>query len=659
MTKNIDVLPAGMGSDQLNEEQNLLATKKIQRQRWMVLVGSFVLVLLPALLVIWTRPPTYQSQAMIHFSYSSAVGSEMPDVPVEQITLNQQRLVSFRVLEQVSQAFAQENYVELSPEQLNEMLSVSADTASRTISLRATGKEAHLLQPLIESWVSLYIDQLGNETADDTQQQSRVLDDKLVALEAKIMQQREQVEGFARDNQIVSEEREENRSLNKIQGLSAALDETLASQADAKARLSSIRQAVANGEVVIHPNDGVEIDRIQSEITTLDAELTALAEVYTEVYMQRDKEIVNKQRNLQGLKVRLEQAKENSQARYIQESELEVRTADDTVAQLQFQLDALEVEAQQFNEVLNTYNRHLEGLTQLEEQSQVLRNQRTELEVQRPLEATIRIIEAPFLPTFPIGPPNTRDSGIALVAATVFSVFCLLLYSFIVRRNTPAQGVTNYTVVAGDPRLVNPELQGLGNAPQATLSHSQSVAKLDAPAPNSQRLLAEQECQEIFDAADPQTKLAMGLMLRGVNENELISLQKSQYSEGTLEMLPPFERAVTVPLPLQELMVHSQGLDTQSVWATPLTSASLEAAIINAAHDAGIDFPDQVNLASLRHTYLTFLVNQGTRLSDLQALSGYTDPSDLAQYRNINRKQDHIEVSEVKIDYPLNWGENE
>ena len=659
MNEKVEVYPAGFATghpSQDDTEQN----NKVQRQRWWILAGTFLVILLPAFLYIWTRPAVYQSQALIHFSYPSQIGREMADVPVEQITLNQQRLTSYRVLEQLSHGFMRDNYVSLSAQQLGEMLTTSADTDSRTIHLFATGTEPQLLQPLLEQWLAYYIGDLDSETQDDTQQQIQLIEDKLIALEEKIALQRGVVEQFARDNQIISAQREENRTLNKVQGLSSSLDAAQATQADAKAKLSSLKAAIEMGEVVIHPSDGAAIDRLQSDIASLEAELNALAEVYTPVYMQRDPEIVNKQRNLDGLKSRLKDALTNSQLRYLQEAELEAVTADETLRQLQLQFEELNGQAQLFNEKLNTYNRHLEGLTQLETQYQALTDQRTELEVQRPYEAIIRVVEQPFVPSFSIGPPNSRDSLIALLCAAILSVLALLLYSFIVRRSGNPAGSTNYTLVTADPRLVNPQMDSLAHNRPASLSH-QPAEKLEhqpqEQAQEASRLLNEQEMQGLYDAANPQTKLVLGLILHGVTQNELLSLQVEQVGENGVEFNEPFARVAALPPQLMELLTREcAGKEPgQLIWTIPLTLPDIEAAVINTAHDAGLSLPDQLNPRAIRHSYLTFLVSQGVRLNDLQNIAGYTEPGALAQYRNVNRKQDLIEVSLAKIGYPLNW----
>ena len=654
MNEEVEVYPAGFGAKPAMGT-NHSEQKRAQKTKWLVLTVTFLLIVVPLLLYVWSRPSVYQSRSIIHFSYPVQLGQEMADVPIEQVTLNQQRLTSYRILEAVSQGFLNENYVEFSPEQLSQMLSAEADTASRTINLYATGNEPLQLKPLLDNWLKLYTAELATEKSDDNLQQLLVIDDKLQALEEKIRLQREVVEAFARDNQIVSGEREENRTLNKVQGLSRSLDEAQAQQAETKARLSSIEQAVQAGQTVIHPSDTSSVEGIETEIATLEAELKALAEIYTPVYMQRDTNIVAKQRNLEELKGSLERTRANSQARYLQDTRLAVATADENVSRLQQQFDQLNTQAQQFNEQLTTYNRHLESLSQLEVQSQQLTDQRTQLEVQKPYEAVIRILEQPFVPSFPIGPENARDTVFVLLAGTGGAILVLMLYSFIVRRGQNNQ-VTNYTLVAGDPKLVNPQF-GLTHSSPQELGHQQPVQSLTHQSAVTHRLLSEQELQALYDAANEQAKLFLSLLLHGVSANELVTLTNAMFSAQQLTLPGVHSRSISLQGPLLQdaaKLAESSEPD-DSFWHHAISLADVDAALVNSAHDAALSLPEQITLSAVRHTYLTFIVCQGVKLNDLQLVAGYTEPSALTDYRNVNRQQDLIEVEQAKTDYPLSW----
>ena len=64
-----------------------------------------------------------------------------------------------------------------------------------------------------------------------------------------------------------------------------------------------------------------------------------------------------------------------------------------------------------------------------------------------------------------------------------------------------------------------------------------------------------------------------------------------------------------------------------------MTEADLDAALLYAAHDAGIEDADEVTPLSLRHTYVAFLLRQGMRFSELVKLVGHLPADTLAAYK--------------------------
>jgi succinoglycan biosynthesis transport protein ExoP len=75
--------------------------------------------------------------------------------------------------------------------------------------------------------------------------------------------------------------------------------------------------------------------------------------------------------------------------------------------------------------------------------------------------------------------------------------------------------------------------------------------------------------------------------------------------------------------------------------------------MVNATDNAQLSFALQLSVDVLRHTYLTFLVSQGTRLNDLEQSAGYTMPTELALYRQVNRHGKGVEPDAVNAIFPF------
>lgn len=663
-SENVEVISPQFGGDNSNQQQAEEA-KKLQKHKWLVLTITFVVVLGAALTWVWSRPPIYQSQAILHFSYASQLTDEQSSVSEEQITLNSKRLTSYRILEELSLLLAQEYTLELSPETLSTMLSTEPQLSSRIINLYAIDGNANLLQPVVEQWLALYLAKLAEETIDNTAEDIMLGQQKLVALEEKILEQRAFVEQYSEDNNIISMERDENRTLAKIKSLGSALDEAENSQAEATATLASVRESIANGEQITHPQDKARLDELRSGILDSEGILKQLAQRYTEEYMRLDPDVVNRKRNLETAKERLVSVSAESQQNFLEDLQRTVAASKGKQVQLEQELDQLGREAQEFDQKLQEFGRQTRSLRQLEEQAQALKDQLVEMEVQKPFEAKISVLEEPFAPTFPISPHYWRDTGIAAGVATLASLFALILFSFINRQKQPAATMTSYTVVppSGLTLGQQAEHQALEQQRMAMLGQQQTPLQLGqsenegsaATSSSPQRLLNENECQSLYKVANREGKVAMALILSGVSPEELLSIQCQNIAQNTLTIDGDYPRQVVLSDECADILtaLTMNKAAEDPLWAARLDAAQFDQMMINIAHDAGLAYPEQFSLAALRHTYLTYLVSQGARLNDLEQVAGYVSPGELSLYRQVNRRGDPVDLEHLVLQYPL------
>ncbi|MFA3790889.1 tyrosine-type recombinase/integrase [Aliiglaciecola sp. SL4] len=660
-SENVEVIPPPFStesSDRRSEEES----KKLQKQKWWVLSISFLLVFVVAMIWIWSRSPIYQSQAIIHFSYAQQLNNQQTAVPEEQITLNNKRLTSNRILDGLRVQLADEYSLNFTTEELAQMVSTEEHLDSRIINLFTTGENRNHLQPVLEQWLALYLARLEEETEENTVEDLSLGQEKLLALEQKILEQRDLVEQYSEENNIISMERDENRALSKIKSMGAALDTAETQQAEAKATLESVKQSIAQGDSVIHPGDKARLDGIRSAIKDSEAELYELSQRYTAEYMELDPSIVNKKRRLQELKTRYEAEAAESQKRFVEDLQRTVVASEQKQKQLEIQLDELGKEALVFNQKLKEYGRLNRSLSQLQEQAQQLKDQLVETEVQKPFQAKINVLEQPFVPTYPISPNYWRDSAIALAAAVLVSLFALLIFSFIHRQKTPAPTMTSYNVVPPSSGLTLEQQvaaqQALEQQKQAQLGHQQAPLQLaQASTPKAARLLSEAECGSLYQVANRDGKLAISLILNGVSPSELLNLKVQDIDLETQSLQISGEYARSVPVSPECIQII-QNLQTNQAEDSLLLGGRLDAQqldqmMINIAHDAGLAFAEQFSIGALRHTYLTFLVAQGARLNDLEQVAGFVSPNDLSLYRQVNRRGEPVDVEQLNLQYPL------
>ncbi len=649
--ENVEVLPPNFGGPQTDQNQ-VKEAKALQKQKWIVLTSVFTLVMVIGLGWVWSRPAIYQSQAIIHFSYAQPLSNEQTAVPEEQISLNEKRLSSNRILENLSSELNTELGVELSTEQLANMISTDSKLASRIINLYTTGENPDLLQPVLSQWLDLYLRLLEEETQVNTADDIQLAKEKLIALEEKIVEQRALVEQYSEDNNIISLERDENRTLAKIKSMGSALDQAETQQAEAQAALNSVTIAIQKGQQVIHPGDKLALDDMRKAIKDGESYLASLAQRYTEEYMNLDPDVVNRKRNLENLIGRYEERLKDSQQRYVEDLNRTLVASKEKQKQLEAQLDQLGRDAQQFNQKLDEYARQTRSLEQLQRQAQQLKDQIVEKEVQKPFQAKINVLEAPFVPTYPISPLYWRDSAIVAGVAVLAALFALLLFSFIHRSKQPAASVTSYTVVPPSGLTLEHQMrqqQMLAQQHQAALGNSATTPVAALESHVTPRLLTQAECQALYQVANRDGKVALTLIMHGVTVQESLALTYEQIDVQNCQITiqGALPRTVALSDHAVELFTPmvAQGQPDQSVWVAEMDSEQLDHMIVNMGHDAGVAYPEQLNTASLRHTYLTFLVTQGARLNDLEQIAGYVSPSQLSVYRQVNRKTEAVDIA--------------
>ena len=82
------------------------------------------------------------------------------------------------------------------------------------------------------------------------------------------------------------------------------------------------------------------------------------------------------------------------------------------------------------------------------------------------------------------------------------------------------------------------------------------------------------------------------------------------------------------------------------------TRESIDAQILCAAHDAGLEDPANVNADCLRHTYVAYLVRQGIRFADLTSLVGELPAELLGAYTTFAPPGPRVARERIETSYP-------
>ncbi|MCF2947223.1 tyrosine-type recombinase/integrase [Paraglaciecola aquimarina] len=634
-----------------NSEQDL---KKLQAQKWRVLFGTFILISIISNIWNWTRPAVFESQAILHFAYPSQTELEFSELAQRKVETHQQRLMSNSVIQTTFQKLALD-HSNLDDIQNNPQL-LTATASGRLITLVSKHEEPELLEPVLSNWIEVYLDIVESEKQKNNSEELLTANTQLQALEVKINHKQEELRLFGELNDITSLERDENRVLNKIKALSASLDQAIAEQTAAQALLNSLNESVKKGQPIIREVDQGQINQTRQELQLLLSELSTLADKYTQAYLARDPSIVKKQQTVSVLEKSLAEQLSASQEYYLQDAARDLATAQDKVKQTQEQFVQQNKKAQIFNQKLQAYKVLSDDLVAIQEQAQNIRNQQVKQEVSQPFDAKISVLEKPNTPKFPSGPDYWFFTMVSLLIAATVSVIALLLFGYIVKQKQPMQTSTNYVVMPG--HTVDNSLYQLPQQQTAKLAMQDPYMRLSASNQASSLItLSTEQAQSLYQVANQQAKVLIGLVYSGVAINELMSLLKSDFveSEAKLHIKGKSSRTLILSQSLSaQLTLFCEDKDgSEAIWSHIENEDDFNQMIVNVGHDAEFSFSEQLNLSVLRHSYISYLVDQGVRLNDVEQVVGRVSPSDLAQYRHIKRSGTSKSLAEIELQYPL------
>jgi integrase len=312
-------------------------------------------------------------------------------------------------------------------------------------------------------------------------------------------------------------------------------------------------------------------------------------------------------------------------------------------------------EVGQFTTRFNEYKSRQDDLTELEKTFREATQKRARLEAsERSRMPAAKVIEAASTPREPWRPLYWRDTAIAAAGSLVLALLAMWLVELF-NRTEPQPAVV----------LVRPQTSGLSyegrfnalsaqNPPLASLDRAEPA--LLASLPRLPRELDRDEATALLQAADEASRLVALLLLSGATVEEAIALRVGDVDlarascawglpDATLRSAMRCAELVTrMTAPASDPLLGQGGRSA--------TQQSIDAQILCAAHDAGLEDAANVNADSLRHTYVAYLVRQGIRFADLTSLVGEVPADLLGAYSTFAPPGPRVARERIETSYP-------
>ena len=628
------------------------------RRRLILFLSVLVTSLLISLAYTFMRPAVYQSKATLLVT-PPVIKEQLGDISNSQhVELERQALLSHAMLSATLKKLAaqdgQAEADEITLARLDELLDVVAVNDTNLIELIAAGSDKEQLPVILSAWLETYMashsESLANESASEAADINRQLDE----IRHKVDARRTELERYRSDYDIVSMERNENRILKRLNGLTDSLNKTNEEQVVAQARVSAIRAALTQGRPVGSEQAQAGLVSLEDKLVDIQQQIKELEREFTPQYMSMDPRIAALARKKKLLEDEINKKRREGGEIALAEAQQDLASARQSFASIRQQLDEQKQKVMEFTARFAEHEALQEELLLLETQYRDVQQRQVQMEVdKKKLFSQVAVRAYPFSPDRPVYPYYLRDAGISVAASFLLALLSVWFYDFMNRPARRAAAPDIHTVFVSTP-----EQSALQQATADRLPHTHTPQALEQQLP---RELFENEVLAQLEAAGPDTRLLTACLLTGLNTDEIRGLHWADIDldTDTLHIHNQQDRMLVISPPLRAAITDYKPSDPDpaaTVWqdagGEALSDNDLEALIACAANDAGLTRPSEVNAKTFLHTYLAYLVRKGVKLSDLDKVIGKIPLTVLAVYGVFSSPGSALPLDSIETVYP-------
>lgn len=638
------------------------ATQRSNRRRLRVFIGTLIVSLIVSLAYTFLRPAVYRASTRFEIAPagaapSSAPATIAPSEPVKPFFTEVQVLTSRPLLEQVIAKLQQAGHPvsDAGGDPIATMQSrIEAVPVENTnvVELVAKMETPRLLAPLLNTIVEVYHDRLMDGYRTTSSEAIAQADGEVKKIEETVASKRREVEAYRLRNNIVSLERDENEVLARVRNQGNALGKANERVATAEGNLRALTDAQAAGNAVVRARDNPTLANLEQRASQVREELSDLERAYTADYLAKDPRAVALRARLAQLDRQVVEQRRIGHQTALAEAQEELSSAQAAARKIESQMNADRQDVAQFTARFNEYKARQDSLAQLEKLQGDAVQRRARLEASEQARMPkVRVLEMAAAPTEPWRPLYWRDAAISVGGSLVLALLAMWLTELF-NRSDPAP--TLIVAAPGLPQRMMPQ-----ELPALAASHAMVANEprpLLPPMQMPPRELGQEEVTALMTASDDTIRLATSLLMSGLDADEAIALQRSDVDldRGAVHVRGAAARDVALTDPLRELLAPRSSTDERvlALGGLPVTTDTLDAQILCAAHDARLASAPEVDARCLRHTYIAWLVRQGIRFADLQRVVGPLSAPALGAYAAISPSGTPVPRESIDMTYP-------
>ena len=396
----------------------------------------FAVVFASGCLYTLLQDSTWRSTATVLMSAPFALGDSVPRADTQTVAIQSRRLLGSPVTTALSERLLDEQGIELTPAELDDILSVDAVADTNLVEMVAEGSDGGRLPALINSWIDVYLAVRAEEVARQKDSTLRQVDGEMTALQSRLQQARDALDAYREEHDIVSARREENDVLAQLEGLNRALNDAVAEEVRAGAYLETLRLSIRRGERVIPEAQRGEVQTLERELGQLQAEMVELENRYTAQYIDRQPKLRAKVERIEELQAELAQAYERGSEVELAQSRQVHAAALQTVEDLKEKLAEHRERVSQFTRVYETHEALVQDLARLEELNREAQAREVMVSVQD-LDnyPPVSVVQRPEPDSKRIGPDYLQLLGVSFGLAFVLGLLSVWLTAFLAQQS--------------------------------------------------------------------------------------------------------------------------------------------------------------------------------------------------------------------------------
>jgi succinoglycan biosynthesis transport protein ExoP len=585
-------------------------------------------------------------------SAMTAIDRESSVADIQNVAIQKQILLGHELvaetLSRLKASTTSDALLKLTPADIQNFLNVEPVAETNLVEIRAEGTDPEFLPLLINTWVDVYLDARAEDIKKLTGNTTRIIEDELKGLAEKINSKRNELENFRKINDISSTGRDENEPLARLNGLNDSFNKASEDAIKAKANLDAVRLAISLDQAVVPDQEQGSLQDLEKHLQELKETLAEFDKKFTRDYLNKQPTLKIIPEHIKKLEAEIKDKREYGKKIVLTEAENNYAAAQQTVKEIRAQLNENKKQAAAFttkfteHEALKT---DLEGLEKLyrETQERLVQIQTSHKEKY----PQVTVISRAYLSTAPVRPDYSRDALIALIGSLFLALFIVWIFDYLTRKQEQLSPITLSGI-----HMYNPAAADMLNYQQAAARPIEQRPS-NALASPLYRELSVHQLRILLGASNLKGKQVISLLLSGLTLDEAASLKTDQIDleQGTITVTGSVPRTLTLNRAVKTLFAQS---GNHPIWnANKLaSSADLAAVLLCSAVDSGLPNPDEITAEAIRHSYIAYLVRQGLRLSDLEQITGYLEPSVISSYSSYSPPQKGCGIDNIELLHP-------